>query len=274
MYKFILTFSIYFFWQLLIKNMFSIGLLGKVWNFFEDISFAIDLIRKYFGYQSNEIIDWKSKSFLAGFVVCAASCFVLVIVGFVSYYTLHTNQQIKRNPETENKQDNDENKNILNSEQKTTIRISGENLMKESNFWKSLNTQFKPNVEINLSENGELVITQKYPNLKLDAIEKKVLRSAYKSPNLTNQPDIPVSGQPSSCAHCEQQTVDKKVIENAKNQSDLPLAAQLSSDTAPDQQTANEKGIQNQENQPDDHVSTRPSSSRAFQDKTSDLKME
>ena len=252
--------------------MFGIILPGKAWNVVENISFVIDLIRKYFECQSNENIDWKSKSFLAGFGV-SAGCFVLLIVGFVSYNKLHTNQQIKRNPETENKQDNDENKNILHIERKTTIRISGEKLIKESIFSKSLNAQCMPNVKINLSENGELVITQNCPNLKLDPIEKKVLRSAYKSPNSTNQPDIPVSGQPSSSAHCEQQTVNKKVIEKATTQSDLPSAAPPSSDTAHDQQTANEEDIQNPENQPDDHVSTRPSSSKAFQDETSDRKM-
>ena len=256
--------------------MSSIRLLGKAWTVIKNIKVVIDIIIKYFECQSNENIDWKSKSFLAGCGI-SAGCFGLVIVGFVSYNKLHTNQQIKRNPETENKQDN-ENKTILLKiksiiERKTTIWIPDENLLKESKFWKSLNTQFKPNVKINLSENGELVITQKCLNSKLDAIEEKVLRSAYQFLNSTNQPDIPVSGQQSSSAHYEQQTEDKEAIENSTNQSELPSAAQLSSDTAHDQQIENEEDIQIPENQPDDHVSTRPSSSKAFQDETSDLKM-
>ena len=150
----------------------------------------------------------------------------------------------------------------------------GENLTKESNFWKSLNTQCKPNVKINLSKNGELIITQKYLNSKLNPTENKVLRCACKSLNLTNQSDISVSGQSSSSALFEQQTVNEEGIQNSTNQSDLPLAAQLSSDTAHDQQTVNEEDIQNSANQPDDHVSTRPSSYKAFQDETSELKIE
>ena len=252
--------------------MFSINLPWKAWNVFENIKFVKDLIKKYFECQSNEIIDRKLNSFLAGCGI-SAGCFALVIVGFVSYNKLHANQQIKRNPETENKQDKDENQNILHIERKTTIRISGEKLIKESILWKSLYTQYKPNVKINLKENGELVITQKCPNLKLDPIEKKILRSAYKSPNSMNQSDIPVFGQPSSSAYCEQQTVDKEVIENSTNQSDQSSAAPPSSDTAHDQQTANEEDIQIQENQPDDHVSTRPSSYKFFQDETSDQKI-
>ena len=137
--------------------MSSINLPWKAWNVFENIKFIKDLIKKYFECQSNEIIDRKLNSFLAGCGI-SAGCFGLVIVVFVSYYKLHTNQQIKRNPETENKQDN-ENKTILHKiksiiERKTTIWIPDENLLKESKFWKSLNTQYKPNVKINLSENG------------------------------------------------------------------------------------------------------------------------
>ena len=219
--------------------MSSISLPWKAWNVFENIKFGKDLIRKYFEYQINEIIDRKLNSFLAGCGI-PAGCFGLVILGYVSYYKLHTNQKIKRNPETKNKQDNDENQNILHIERKTTIQISGEKLIEESIFWRSSNAQCKPNVKINLSENGELVITQ-----KLDPIENKVFRSAYKSPNSTSQPDIPVFGQPNSSAHCEQRTVDKKVIENLTNKSEKSPAAAPTSDA---------EDIQNPANQPDNHV--------------------
>ena len=239
------------------------GILWKAWNAFQNLQVVKEWIRIYFENQSTEIIEWHLNSVLAGCGI-SAGCFGLVILGIASYCKLRTNQETKT---------------ILHkiesiTERKTTIRISGENLLKESNFGKSLNTQYKPNVEINLSKNGELVITQKCLNSKLDAIEEEVLRSAYQFLNPTNQPDIPVSDQSSSSAHCEQQTVNKEVIQNLTNQSDQSSAAPPSSDTAHDQQTGNEEDIQNQENQPDDHVSTRPSSSRAFQDKTSDLKME
>ena len=117
--------------QLLIESMFSINLPWKAWNVFENIKFVKDLIKKYFECQSNENIDWKLNSFLAGCGI-SAGCFGLVIVGFVSYYKLHTNQQIKRNPETENKQDRVEKKTILHkiksiTERKTTIWIPDEN---------------------------------------------------------------------------------------------------------------------------------------------------
>ena len=126
-----------------------------------------------------------------------------------------------------------------------------------------------------MSENGELIITQKCLNSKLDAIEEQVLRSAYQFLNSTNQSDIPVSCQPRSSALFEQQTVNEEGIQNSTNQSDLPLAAQLSSDTIHDQQTVNEEDIQNPVNQPDDHiVPTQPNSYKAFQDETSELKIE
>ena len=120
-----------------------------------------------------------------------------------------------------------------------------------------------------------MIITQKCLNSKLDAIEEEVLRSVYQFLNSTNQSDFSVSGQSSLSALFEQQTVNEEGIQNSTNQSDLPLAAQLSSDTIHDQQTVNEEDIQNPANQPDDHiVSTQRNSSKAFQDETSELKIE